>query len=633
MVNTIKFSEMVDGGDIANNNKVPGLLGGNVLFNNPWTFLPPGTTAERPLPSSTINYRLRFNTDEQLYEYYDAVLGIWTQVQESAFTQGPFITYEADASLPDAQNLGALANGILKQTISSGSATLDIAVNEVDFYGPGMTGYIESPQGIKDINGNIVLEFVSNPSAVNSIAISNEATTLNPSLAAIGTDTDIGIDYIVKADGVHRFFGTALIPFEIHSGTTFQRINQFNFSDVSATYTYTFPAASGTLALTSDLGSYLPLAGGTMTGTLLLNTNSPSNNLEAASKGYVDSQITYPNLVIGGNFDTNLWQRGVLFTAPASNSYTADRFKVGFNGAGVFNIQRTADAPSTVDADIESDNCLEWDVTTADASIAANDFYVLQHVLIGYDFAKIAQQSFTLSFFAKTNKVGTRCIGFRNSVGDRSYVGEYTISNAGVWSLYSVTVSPSPTAGTWNYENGTGLIIDFTMAAGTDFQTTADSWQSGNYFATANQINGMDNAANYFRIQLVKVELGSRVTDWFIKPYALEKWEQYLYYENSYSEGVYPGEVSALGQSYLAVGTTSAGAVELGHNTPFKFPKRTTPTVTLYSPASGTSGNVYSALLGDIAATPGNINQKDFSVDVLAATYDIAYQWEADAEL
>jgi 3D (Asp-Asp-Asp) domain-containing protein len=38
--------------------------------------------------------------------------------------------------------------------------------------------------------------------------------------------------------------------------------------NTSTAYTYTFPSATGTLALTSDLGAYLPLAGGTLTGAL-----------------------------------------------------------------------------------------------------------------------------------------------------------------------------------------------------------------------------------------------------------------------------------------------------------------------------------------------------------------------------
>ncbi len=130
---------MTDGGDIANNNKTPGLLGGaNVLFNNPWTFLPPGSTASRPAPSAAIEYRLRLNTDDKIYEYYDTVGAEWVQIQNTDFTVGPFVTYTADVDLPQAQNLGALSAGLIQQTVSTGIATLSTAVNGVDYYGPGV---------------------------------------------------------------------------------------------------------------------------------------------------------------------------------------------------------------------------------------------------------------------------------------------------------------------------------------------------------------------------------------------------------------------------------------------------------------------------------------------------------------
>ena len=84
MVNTIKFSEMTDGGDLANNEKTPGLLSGaNVLFNNPWTFLAPGTTGERPIPAVAMYYRLRLNTTLEVYEYYDPTIPIWVELSGS----------------------------------------------------------------------------------------------------------------------------------------------------------------------------------------------------------------------------------------------------------------------------------------------------------------------------------------------------------------------------------------------------------------------------------------------------------------------------------------------------------------------------------------------------------------------
>ena len=52
----------------------------------------------------------------------------------------------------------------------------------------------------------------------------------------------------------------------------------------AAGYSYTFPAATGTIALTSSLSSYLPLAGGTLTGQLYINpTNTGITGLDVAS--------------------------------------------------------------------------------------------------------------------------------------------------------------------------------------------------------------------------------------------------------------------------------------------------------------------------------------------------------------
>lgn len=182
---------MTSGGDLSNDDKTPGLKDGtNVLFNNPWTFLPAGSTADRPAPSSEINYRLRFNTDDQLYEYYDAILAAWTQLQESLFTVGPFVTYTANASLPDAQNLGALATGLLRQTVTAGVADLDIAVNGTDYYGPGFVippedGGTGVNNGSKTINlgspttGYVLTSDASGNGTWQAVGSSGAITTIN----------------------------------------------------------------------------------------------------------------------------------------------------------------------------------------------------------------------------------------------------------------------------------------------------------------------------------------------------------------------------------------------------------------------------------------------------------------------
>ncbi len=75
---------MAAGGDLAPGEMTPGLLAGaNVLFNNPWTFLAPGSTASRPVPSVAIDGRLRFNTDDLVYEYYDTLSSTWVELSGS----------------------------------------------------------------------------------------------------------------------------------------------------------------------------------------------------------------------------------------------------------------------------------------------------------------------------------------------------------------------------------------------------------------------------------------------------------------------------------------------------------------------------------------------------------------------
>ncbi len=137
MVDTIKFSEMTDGGDIANNDRTPGLKSGaNVLFNNPWTFLNDGTTGDRPIPSPAMEFRLRFNTTLEVYEYYDPTIPIWVELSGSGTgTVNPgvandiaFYAASGQAVSPIASNTNAVlvSNG---SNVPSMSTTLPIGLN------------------------------------------------------------------------------------------------------------------------------------------------------------------------------------------------------------------------------------------------------------------------------------------------------------------------------------------------------------------------------------------------------------------------------------------------------------------------------------------------------------------------
>lgn len=130
-------------------------------------------------------------------------------------------------------------------------------------------------------------------------------------------------------------------------GTTTSYAHQLLFPQITPR-TYTFPAASGTVALTSDFSSYLPLSGGTLTGALggttatlssdlTVNGEIISNNYLRLAAGFaiannmgVNSRADHSNISVllspGQHslmFWTNTdWSSKLVFTPSANRTFT-----------------------------------------------------------------------------------------------------------------------------------------------------------------------------------------------------------------------------------------------------------------------------------------------------------------------
>jgi hypothetical protein len=217
------------------------------------------------------------------------------------------------------------------------------------------------------------------------------------------------------------------------------------------------------------------------------------------------------NAVIGGDFSVNPWQRGTSFSTPASPSYLADRWYWlnAAAGPGTINALKTADAPTVAQAGKLITHCLEWGVAATDVAMAATDFYGIIQPIEGYRIRPLAQQSLVLQFWHKHTATGTYCVAVKNPT-DRSYVLEYTQAVSGAWEMFTAVIPASPNAGTWDYTTNVGIYLTFTVAAGSNFQTTAGSWNAGSFTCTSNQINGM-GATNNFKIAGVDLRPGNVV--------------------------------------------------------------------------------------------------------------------------
>jgi hypothetical protein len=261
-------------------------------------------------------------------------------------------------------------------------------------------------------------------------------------------------------------------------------------------------------------------------------------------------------------------QRGTSFPA-AANDYTLDRFRWSETGVMVVTITQSTDVPNNT-----FQNSLRVDVTTVDTSIAAGDYALIQQSIEGYNVRDLIGQTFTLSFWVKSSKTGVHCVSFRNSGIDRSYVLEYTVSTANTWEFKTVTVVGGLiTGGTWDWTNGRGLDVIFTLTSGTTFQTTPGSWQVGNFLATSNQVNVMDNVNNDFFLTGVQLEIGPVATPFERRPYGTELALCHRYYYK-------PAGVASW-ISYQFYDTSGAlGLMAMGHYT-FPVPMRTSPTLSL----------------------------------------------------
>jgi hypothetical protein len=235
------------------------------------------------------------------------------------------------------------------------------------------------------------------------------------------------------------------------------------------------------------------------------------------------------NRIINGGMD--IAQRGTSFAAIAHLAYSIDRWQWGQAGAMVCTVSQSTDVPNNT-----FQSSYKVDVTTVDSSIAAGDFAIVSQYIEGYNARDLIGTTFTLSFWVKSPKTGTHCVAFRNSVNDRAFVKEYTIVAANTWEYKTLTVSGGLiTAGTWNWTNGLGLAVVFALACGSTFHTTADAWQTGNFIATANQVNVMDNTANDFFITGVQLEPGAVATPFERRPIGTELSLCQRYYEHVYA--------------------------------------------------------------------------------------------------
>jgi hypothetical protein len=362
------------------------------------------------------------------------------------------------------------------------------------------------------------------------------------------------------------------------------------------------PAASGgtgsSSAFTANGIVYASSTSALATGSALTfdgSTFAVAGGFQATS--YNGGQLAgMRNKIINGKME--IAQRGTSFAAVANGTYTLDRWRTDYVTSAVATISQQSDVPSNN----EFQNSLRIAVTTADTSIATGDVFVERQRVEGYNARDLIGRTFTLSFWVRSSKTGTHCVALQNSGFNRTYVAEYTISAANTWEFKSVTVSGGLiTAGTWDWTNGTGIDVCWALAAGSSFQTTANAWQTGSFYATSAQVNCLDTIGNIFAITGVQLEVGSVATPFEHRPYGAELALAQRYYQSL--------------PNFAFVSTSDPANVNART---LLAPMRATPTMT-GTPASGTGATI-SVLAGGFSLGIGGYAQSGLHSASVAVT-------------
>jgi hypothetical protein len=169
-------------------------------------------------------------------------------------------------------------------------------------------------------------------------------------------------------------------------------------------------------------------------GTILSAASS-----ESAGLIWREQSDTGRNAIINGSFDA--WQRGVVFYAPASGSYTADRWAVGWDSEdSVRTVSREAfTAGNAPVAGYEGKYFLRYESSVAGASATFNNVY--QPI---EDVRSFAGQSVTVSCWAKSDDNVDFSFVLGQNFGDggsdsvNTFSGTFTTS--GSWQRFSAQI-------------------------------------------------------------------------------------------------------------------------------------------------------------------------------------------------
>ena len=249
------------------------------------------------------------------------------------------------------------------------------------------------------------------------------------------------------------------------------------------------------------------------------------------------------NMIINGQMWINQRNQSSSIEIPnaTGGTYQLDRWAVNEATGGTVSVNMDGD-PRNYTVVSEFQKAMQFACTGTDTSMGSTENLHFFQNIEGQNCSHLAwgtstAKDVTLSFWVKTNKAGTYCVGLENNATNRCCIREFTHDGSHTWQKFVLTYPGCPD-GTWEVGASIGIRVRFCLASGTNYDDGADGhWVGTDELTTGNQVNFMDSTNNRFFITGVQLEEGSVATPFEHRSYGEEFALCERYYQILMKEG------------------------------------------------------------------------------------------------
>ena len=223
------------------------------------------------------------------------------------------------------------------------------------------------------------------------------------------------------------------------------------------------------------------------------------------------------NMIINGAMNVAQRSASVTGIGGGAGYFTLDRWHTTASSAGRFTMTQTADGPNGISA-----NCLKMDCTTADTSIAAGEFLVLQQKIEGQNVQRIGKgvagaKQVTVSFYVKASAAFTFGLELEDSDNNRTITKLFDTTTDWVRHSFVIPADVDDGSSPFDDDNAASLFINFWLHAGATFSAGTLNTATFANNTNANRAAGIDSfyssTDNNFFITGVQMEVGPVATE------------------------------------------------------------------------------------------------------------------------